>query len=82
MPQYLPGVFENLPCPAVFKWGRYNFSFPPAQSPGFSTRSKPGSFDLTLEKILVFIQTLIRISESKTLDMQSFQVIIRRIEHS
>ena len=30
------------------------FAFPPAQSPGFSTRSKPGISDLILEKILSF----------------------------
>ena len=37
-------------CPAVFKRGGYNPRLPPAQSPGFSTRSKSGLFDLNLKK--------------------------------
>ena len=37
----------------MYSYG-YNFRLPPAQSPGFSTRSKSGIFDLILEKIPSF----------------------------
>ena len=37
-------------CPAVFERGGCNFRLPPAQSPGFSTRSKSGIFALNSNK--------------------------------
>ncbi len=42
-------IFSNLYVPD--EWDGYNFRLPPAQRPGFSTRSKSETFDLILKKI-------------------------------
>ncbi len=54
-------ILEILQCmdasPAVFNRGDYNPPRPPpAQSPGFSTRSESGAFDLILEKYFILRQ--------------------------